>query len=93
MPDKPAPDERNVARGKATPKKADIEVYREMGRKGGAVSRERGTDFVELGRRGGEATKASHDKDHFAQIGKRGGQNGKGTRKPGSGRRKLPPAS
>lgn len=50
--------------------------YSELGKLGGAATRERhGEEFYsEIGTRGGEACKQRHGADHYHRIGKKGGQ-------------------
>ena len=75
--------------GDAVKTKYGIEFFREIGRKGGKALANRGNEYLrEIGRTGGEATKARHGSAHYADIGRIGGQNGKGTTKPGAGRRR-----
>ena len=51
--------------------------------------KERGANYQELGRMGGEVTKARHGSEHYSEIGRKGGRNGRGATKRGSGRRKT----
>jgi len=78
---------RSSGGGKAVLAKYGPEFYREIGRKGGQVIKDRGLDHLrEIGRLGGEATKASQGPEFFRKIGRIGGQRGKGSPKPGAGR-------
>jgi len=74
--------------GRAVREKYGVEFFREIGRKGGNSLKERGANYVELGRLGGEVTKARHGSQHYSDIGRKGGHNGRGATKKGSGRRK-----
>ena len=64
------------------------DFYKRIGQKGGQVSRDKGIDMVELGRAGGKATLERNGPDHFRVIGQEGGFAGRGTKKPGAGRRR-----
>lgn len=46
----------------------------DIGRKGGLANAGKGREyFVEMGRKGGAALKASHGHDHFVELGRKGG--------------------
>ena len=61
------------AGGLAVKEQRGPDYFRELGRKGGQSSRDRGVDLAAHARAGGEAIKRKVDPDYFRRIGKAGG--------------------